>query len=171
MKKILILITCALLILFCFDALAQSWSWSSSCSGNNCFKAGVDAAGSAIGKTSGLITNKGITKSIQDIIKYFLSFMSLIAVIYTIWAGAQMLLFPTDEESANKTKKIITSVFIGIVIIWFAYWIVSTIFFVVNNNKVASIFVPKASAESQIRAIDFTTYSNKILALKSRIVA
>lgn len=97
--------------------------------------------------------------------------MSLIAVIYTIWAGAQMLLFPTDEESANKTKKIITSVFIGIVIIWFAYWIVSTIFFVVNNNKVASIFVPKASAESQIRAIDFTTYSNKILALKSRIVA
>lgn len=88
-----------------------------------------------------------------------------------MWAGAQMLLFPSSEESGEKTKKIIISVFLGIVIIWFAYWIVSTLFFILNNNKVVANALPKAYAESQIRNIDFTTYSNKILALKSRIIS
>lgn len=109
-------------------------------------------------------------KAVQDVIKYFLGFLSIIAVIYIMWAGAQMLLFPSSEESSEKTKKIIISVFLGIVIIWFAYWIVSTLFYVLNNNQVATRMVPKAYAETQIRNIDFTTYSNKILALKTQIV-
>ncbi len=97
--------------------------------------------------------------------------MSLIAVIYVMWAGAQMLLFPSSEESSEKTKKIIVSVIVGIVIIWFAWWIVSTLFFVLNNRQVLSNnWIPKAVAETQVRNVDFTTYSHKIRALKSKII-
>ena len=118
-----------------------------------------------------MITGKGVSQAVQDVIKYFLTFLSVIAVIYVMWAGAQMLLFPSSEESSEKTKKIIISVFLGIVIIWFAWWIVSTLFYVLNNNKVVSNMVPKAYAETQIRNIDFTTYSNKIRALKTQIIS
>jgi PKD repeat protein len=98
--------------------------------------------------------------------------MSVIAVIYIIWAGAQMLLNPSSEESSEKTKKIIISVIAGIVIIWFAWWIVSTIFYILNNRYVAMEgWIPRAVAETQVRAVDFTTYSNQIRAQKSRISA
>jgi len=86
-----------------------------------------------------------------------------------MWAGAQMLLFPSSEESSEKTKKIIVSVILGIVIIWFAYWIVSTLFYLLNSDKVAMEVIPRAYAETQIRDIDFTTYSNKIQAILPRI--
>jgi PKD repeat protein len=154
----------------CFDALAQSWSFS--CAGGNCLKAGVDAAGNTIGKSSGVITGKSLSRAIQDIVIYFLTFLSLLAVIYIMWAGAQMLLFPANEESSEKTKKIIVSVIVGIAIIWFAWWIVNTLFYVLNSKQVtADTWIPRAVAETQIRNVDFTTYSNKIRALKSRITA
>ena len=88
-----------------------------------------------------------------------------------MWAGAQMLLFPANEESSEKTKKIIVSVIIGIVIIWFAWWIVNTLFFVLNNRQVLTAkWIPSAIAETQVRQVDFTTYSYKIRALKTRII-
>ena len=87
-----------------------------------------------------------------------------------MWAGAQMLLFPASEESSEKTKKIIVSVIAGIAIIWFAWWIVNTLFYLLNNKQVtADTWIPRAIAETQIRNVDFTTYSNKIRALKTRI--
>ncbi len=85
-----------------------------------------------------------------------------------MYAGAQLLINPADEESTAKTKKIIVGVISGIVIIWFAWWIVSTIFYVVNNGLKTS-FIPQAVAETQIRNVDFTTYSNKIEALKTKL--
>ncbi len=41
---------------------------------------------------------------------YLLSFISLVAVIYVMYAGAQLMLNPADEESAGKAKKIIVAV-------------------------------------------------------------
>lgn len=89
-----------------------------------------------------------------------------------MWAGAQLLFRPLNEESSEKTKKIIISVIIGIAIIWFAWWIVSTLFYILNNKIVtANTWIPRAVAETQIRNVDFTTYSNKIRAEKSRITS
>ncbi len=128
-------------------------------------------AGATIGQSSGVITGKSLSRAVQDIIIYFLTFLSLIAVIYVMWAGAQMLLFPASEESSEKTKKIIVSVIVGIAIIWFAWWIVSTLFFVLNNRQVlTNNWIPRAVAETQVRNVDFTTYSHKIRALKSKII-
>lgn len=56
MKKAFLIILITLGAALCFDALAQNWSFN--CSGNNCFKAGVDYAGNTIGKSSGIITGK-----------------------------------------------------------------------------------------------------------------
>jgi hypothetical protein len=56
MKKAFLLIFLALSTFVCFDVLAQSWTFS--CSGGNCLKAGVDYAGNTIGKSSGIITGK-----------------------------------------------------------------------------------------------------------------
>ncbi len=167
MKKIFFLAFLLIAILWGYDVLAQTWSFN--CGSNNCLRAGVDAAGNIIGRQSGVITGKWVARAIQDIIKYFLTFLSLIAVIYVMWAGAQMLLFPSSEESSEKTKKIIVSVILGIVIIWFAWWIVSTLFFVLNNPRVTNTLFPQALAETQVRRVDFTTYSNKIRALKTKI--
>lgn len=87
-----------------------------------------------------------------------------------MWAGAQMLLFPSDEESSEKTKKIIVSVIVGLAVIFFAWWIVSFIFKILNNKAALSdTWIPRAVAETQIREIDFTTYSNRIQALKSKL--
>ncbi len=56
-------------------------------------------------------------------------------------------------------------------IIWFAYWIVSTIFFVINKASDPKVFIPRAVAETQMRNVDFTTYSNRIEALKIKLEA
>jgi len=85
-----------------------------------------------------------------------------------MYAGAQLLLNPANEEAATKTKKIITGVIWGILIIWFAWWIVSTIFYLLDDKKVAASF-PTAIAETQIKNVDFDFYSNKIRALKTKI--
>lgn len=117
---------------------------------------------------TGVVTGEGITQAVQDFIVYLLSFLSLVAVIYIMYAGAQLLFNPADEESAAKTKKIIVGVISGIVIIWFAYWIVSTIFFLVNGGS-KKAFIPRAVAETQIRNVDFITYTNQIEALKTKL--
>jgi hypothetical protein len=85
-----------------------------------------------------------------------------------MYAGAQLLLKPADEESAAKTKKIIVSVVSGIVIIWFAWWIVYTIFDIINRGT-RTTFIPRAIAETQIKNVDFTTYSNDIQALRTKL--
>lgn len=133
----------------------------------NCFLAGVKDAGKSLGET-GVVTKISLSEAIQNFIKYLLSFVSLIAVIYVMYAGARLMLNPSDEESSAKTKKIIVSVIAGIAIIWFAWLIVSTIFFVVRNGS-KKAFIPVAVAETQIRNVDFTTYSNKIAALKTKL--
>jgi len=107
------------------------------CPNGNCLRAWVDAIKQYIAN-AGLIADKPLSIAIQDIIQYFLSFLSLIAVIYIMWAGAQMLLFPANENSSEKTKKIIISVIVGLTLIWFAWWIVNSLFFVLGGSWVST---------------------------------
>ena len=165
MKKALLL--CTLLVWFLLVNTTFA-GISFDCGGKNCFVAGVDAVGWLLWSGVWVITDKGIAEAVQDLIVYVLSFISLIAVIYIMYAGAQLLLNPANEEAATKTKKIITGVIWGILIIWFAWWIVSTIFYLLDDKKVAASF-PTAIAETQIKNVDFDFYSNKIRALKTKI--
>jgi len=166
MKKLLLISAFIAGCLWTYTLFASSIKFD--CSGMNCFIAGVNKAGESLGNT--VVTGKGISEAVQDFIVYILGFLSLIAVIYIMYAGAQLLLNPADEESTTKTKKIIIGVVSGIVIIWFAWWIVSTIFFVIERGS-KTTFIPKAVAETPIRNVDFTTYRNGIAALESKISA
>lgn len=106
MKKLLLILTCIAACLWAYNTFAAT-TINFGCSGRNCFTEGVRDAGNAIG-TTGVVTGKGISEAVQDFVVYLLSFLSLVAVIYIMYAGAQLLLKPSDEESAAKTKKLLS---------------------------------------------------------------
>ncbi|MFZ2255288.1 MAG: hypothetical protein WAW59_05405 [Patescibacteria group bacterium] len=69
--------------------------------------------------------------AIMNVIRSFLQFVTLIAVIYCLWAGFQILTAGGDEEKVKTGRKIIIQVVIGIVVMWLAYavvnWVVSAL--------------------------------------------
>lgn len=66
-------------------------------------------------------------QAIIDLIKSFMQFVTLIAVIYCLWAGFQILTAGGDEEKVKTGRKIIIQVIIGIVVMWLAYAVVAWI--------------------------------------------
>jgi type IV secretory pathway VirB2 component (pilin) len=63
--------------------------------------------------------------------------VTLIAVLYIIYAGFQIMTGAGDEEKNKKAKNIILYVVIGIVIMWLAYSIVD--FIIKSIDKSASL--------------------------------
>ena len=60
---------------------------------------------------------------IQDIIKYLLWFVTLIAVIYIIYAWFRILTSSGEDEVIKNSKKIIIYVIVWILVMWFAWTI------------------------------------------------
>lgn len=75
-----------------------------------------------------------LSEYIQDVIKYLLTFTSIVAVIYIIYAWFKVLTSAWDDDSVKKSKTTIVSVLIWIVIIWLAYSIVSWLIWVVTTS-------------------------------------
>ena len=107
---------------------ASCWgTWFSSCSGpyditGDALQQGYDATRKSV---SGGITDKPISEFAQDIVTYLLTFVSLVGVIYIIYAGAQLMLSAGDEEKLKKTRQIILYVVLGIIIIWLSFPIIN----------------------------------------------
>lgn len=78
---------------------------------------------------NGMIINKTLSEYIQDVIAYLLSFISIIAVIYIIYAWFRIMIAWWNDDEIKKWKKTIIQVIIWIIIIWLAYSIVT---FVIN---------------------------------------
>lgn len=57
---------------------------------------------------------------IQNLINKALLYLSLLAVIYGIWGGFQIVTAGGDEEKVKKGRTILMQVVIGIVVIWLA---------------------------------------------------
>lgn len=92
------------------------------CSSGDCtIQKWSDAVSTAVGT---LMSKKKIEVFVADTVKYFLTFVSLIAVIYFVYAGFQLMTSGGDEEKAKKTRKIMTYVIAGIILIWMSYWLV-----------------------------------------------
>lgn len=66
-------------------------------------------------------TDRSLSEYIQDVLIYILTFISIIAVIYIIYAGVMILIGNGDEEKVKKSKQIIIYVALGIVLIWLAW--------------------------------------------------
>lgn len=57
-----------------------------------------------------------------------MTFISIIAVLYIIYAGFQILIGAGDEEKMKKAKNIVLYVTLGIILMWLSYSIVKWIF-------------------------------------------
>lgn len=73
-------------------------------------------------------TDRSASEYIQDIVVYLLWFVSLIAVIYIIYSGFQILIWSGDEEKLKNSKKIILYVILWIILMWLAWPITNFIF-------------------------------------------
>ena len=67
------------------------------------------------------------TAGIMTLISKFLGFVTIIAVVYCIRAGFQILTAGGDEEKVKNGRTTIIQVVIGIVVMWLAYTIVNVV--------------------------------------------
>ena len=69
--------------------------------------------------------------AIMNLIARFLGFVTIIAVIYVLWAGFQILTAGGNDEKVKQGRTTIIQVIIGIVVMWLAYsvvsWVISTL--------------------------------------------
>lgn len=70
---------------------------------------------------------------VQDLVRYLLTFVTIVAVLYIIYAWFKILTSAGNEDEVWKSKTTIVSVLAWIVIIWLAYAIVIWIIGVVVN--------------------------------------
>ena len=65
--------------------------------------------------------------AVMGLIKSVLGFVTIIAVVYCLWAGFQIMTAGGDEEKVKSGRKTIIQVIIGIIIMWLSYAIVTWI--------------------------------------------
>lgn len=103
------------------------------CQGDN--ECGIDVGVDVLkDNLEGIEKNKSASVYIQDVIIFLIGFMSLIAVIYIIYAGFNILIGWGDEEKIKKSKSIIVYVILGLLIIYLAYTIVVFVFDVFGST-------------------------------------
>ncbi len=130
-----------LLCIFGLSLSPASWAWFGVDDGapavrycNDGEECGLEAGIDAIQDTLGGIENdRSASEYIQDVIRYLLTFISIIAVIYIIYAGFQILIWSGDEEKLKKSRQTIVYVIIGIVVIWLSWPITRFILSVLNG--------------------------------------
>ena len=78
-------------------------------------------------------TTRSASEYIQDIVRYLLTFITIVAVIYIIYAWFNIVTWAWDEEKNKKSKNIIIYVIIWIVIIYLAAPIIGFVLEMFNN--------------------------------------
>ena len=81
-------------------------------------------------------TERTLSDYIQSVVAYLLTFLSIIAVLYIIYAWFRILTGAWDEETLKKQKTTILYVIIWIAIIWLAYPITKFIINLFSNSTV-----------------------------------
>jgi len=73
----------------------------------------------------------GVDSAIQTLITAFLSFLYLIAVLYAIWGGFNILTAGGDEEKVKKGKTILIQAILGLIVIFLAssiiQWVIESL--------------------------------------------
>ena len=85
-----------------------------------------------------IIQDRSFSQWVQDIVAYLLYFLTLLSVLYILWAGFMILTAGPNDENVKKGRKIILHVCIGIVLIFMAYSIVTFVIQLVNPPAAAS---------------------------------
>ncbi len=87
-------------------------------------------------KVDNVETTKNLSEYVQDVVVYLLTFISIIAVVYIIYAWFKIMIWWWNEEELKKSRKTILHVIIWIVIIWLSYSIVSFILDILSSGSV-----------------------------------
>lgn len=89
------------------------------CNNGDCWlQEGIDAIE---GWVDGIETERSASQYIQDVVAYLLTFVSIVAVIYIIYAGFQILIWGGDEEKVKSSKQTIIYVIAWIILMWLAW--------------------------------------------------
>lgn len=144
MKTILKLIS---ILLFIFVSLPIVFSQTNNlfdsadfpyCTGNDCsFQWWLESIKTHI---TDIEKEKPLSVYIQDVIVYLISFVTLLAVIYIIyaWFRAIFMSWSWNEEVFKRSMKTILNVATWIIIIWLAYSIVFFIIKLLNASSTLS---------------------------------
>lgn len=65
-----------------------------------------------------------LADAIQGYINFFMTFLTLIAIIYALWGGFNILTAGGDEEKVKKWKTILIQGWVWLLVIWLAWTIV-----------------------------------------------
>ena len=151
------------------SAGCDGWFWFSTncevkppyCANGECtLEKWVESAKSAVGNS---VTSKPISEYAQDIVKYLMQFISIIAVIYIIYGGFQVMIGWGDEEKVKKAKNIIIYVIVGILIMWLAYGIVKWTLWVINPSwNTTWSLINKTYAYSDSDSDTFNEYRDRL---------
>ncbi len=140
------------------------------CPDGKCIESGVWNIGGIL-KVAGIRTDETASQYAIRVVKYFLGFVTIIAVIYIIWAGFQLMIGAGDEEKAKKAKNIIVYVIVGIVIMWLAYSIVTVIMNSVIKPAAFLNWMPEVSAANYTENDNntFNEYKKKLQAIGEQL--
>ena len=140
MKLILKLFTIFVLIFsfsqsnaWTFDDTINNWSTKVhiTCSGKDCnIKTWVEEVKNTV---NWIETDRPLSQYIQDVVARILTYISIIAVLYIIYAWFRILFWAWDEEVLKKQKTTILYVIIWMAVIWLAYSITIFVISIFNS--------------------------------------
>lgn len=116
---------------FLSDLFDGDWAQPYICQDDDCgTDDGIEAVRDALDWSE---KDKAASQYIQDIVNYVLTFMAIVWVLYIIYAGFNILTAAGDDEKVSNSKKTITYVVIGLLIMFLAYSIIWFIFGIFDN--------------------------------------
>ena len=74
--------------------------------------------------TTGNLETTDLPTTIQQYVNFLMTFLYLIAVLYALWGGFQILTAGGDDEKVSKGKTILIQGAIGLFVIWISGTIV-----------------------------------------------
>ena len=84
---------------------------------------------------TGIETERPLSEYIQDITVYILSFLTIVSVIYIIYAWFRILISVWDDEVIKKQKSTILYVVVWLAVIWLAYPILVFVLEILNSGS------------------------------------
>ncbi len=125
---------------FLSDLFDGDWAQPYICQNDDCgADNGIAAVSDALEWSE---KNKPASQYIQDIVNYVLTFMAIVWVLYIIYAGFNILTAAGDDEKVSNSKKTITYVVIGLLIMFLAYSIIAFIFGIFDEASTPNTTYP-----------------------------
>jgi len=119
------------------------------CQGENCMLI-PDTA-----EYAGIATETSLRKFIQTWVNFFLGFLSLVAMVFLVYAGFLYVTAGGDDDQTGKAKNIILYTVIGIVVIFAAYAIVNTL---ISYGPTSTDVNP----DGTIKGVEYDANSNRL---------